>query len=77
MKWLGTGFGLITLQIFHILCTYQLGEELEALLPVQLEFHFPANQNEKKRLVSGREEKGFVIDRAMLLIDVSQNILSP
>lgn len=49
MKWLGTGFGLVTLKTFDVLCTYQLAEELEALLPVQVELHFSANQNKKSQ----------------------------
>lgn len=44
MKWLGTGFGLITLKTFDVLRTYQLAKELEALLPVQVELHFSGNE---------------------------------
>lgn len=50
MKWLGTGPGLVALQTFDVLCTYQLGEELEALLPVQVKLHFSANQSGSDRL---------------------------
>lgn len=57
MKWLGTGFGLITLQTFDILCTYQLAEELEALLPVQVELHFSANQERANYSLTQPEKK--------------------
>jgi len=51
MKWLGTGFGMVALQALGVLCTYQLGEELEALLPVQIKLHLSANHNGDKWLL--------------------------
>lgn len=58
MKWLGTGFGLVTLQTFDILCTYQLGEELEALLPVQVKLHFSVKHSRNRLLVVQEKREG-------------------
>jgi len=72
MKWLGTGFGLIALQALGVLCTYQLGEELEALLPVQVKLHLSANQNGDRWLLIVQEKRASLTTREtweVLLID--------
>jgi hypothetical protein len=48
---------LVALQALGVLCTYQLGEELEALLPVQIKLHLSANHNGDKWLLIVQEKR--------------------